>query len=94
MKITLIQSGGFTGKAKIAEEELSNYPEALQQLIKQAFLKKPLSKEPVSRDMSRDKESYSLELNGANLPLDALPRNDDLDELIRKMKSNLKYKKN
>src|SRR5258706_13948404 len=93
MKLTLIQSGGFTGKTKIAEEDLSDHPEALQQFVKQAFLQKPAKKDQTNPDMSRDKESYSLEYNGTNRPLDALTKNDDLDRLIKKMKGNLKYKK-
>jgi len=49
MKLTLIQSGGFTGKTKIAEEDLSNHPEELQQFIKQAFLQKPARKIRLTR---------------------------------------------
>jgi len=94
MKLTLIQSGGFTGKTKIAEEDLSNHPEELQQFIKQAFLQKPAKKDQTTPDKSRDKESYSLEYDGTNLPLNALAKNDDLDKLIKKMKANLKFKKN
>jgi len=94
MKLTLIQSGGFAGKTKIAEEDLSNYPETLQQFVKHAFLQQPVKKEQAPPGMSRDKESYSLEYNGTSLPLNALVKNDDLDKLIKKMKANLKYKKN
>lgn len=93
MKLTLIQSGGFVGKPKIAEEDLSDHPEALQQHVKSIFSKKAIKTEQPTKDMSRDKETYSLEFNGTNLPLNAVKMNDDLQKLITKMKGNLKYKK-
>lgn len=94
MKLTLIQTGGFTGKTKTAEEDLSNHPQELQQFIKQVFLQKTVKKDPVKEDLSRDKENYSLEYNDISLPLNTLAKNENLDKLIKKMKSNLKFKKN
>lgn len=81
------------GKTKIAEEDLSKQPQALQQHVQTIFSKGPAKAEPSAGDLNRDKETYSLEFNGTNLPLNTIRMNDDLQKLIAKMKGNLKYKK-
>lgn len=93
MKLTLIQSGGFAGITKIAEEDLSKKPPALQRYVKNIFSKKPVKTEPSTVDMGRDKENYFLEYNDTRVSLNTIKMNDDLQKLVLKMKNNLKYKK-
>lgn len=93
MKIRLFQSGGFVGKPKIAEEELASYPASLQQFVQQVFSQPPAAENVTQADKSRDKESYTLEFNGMRIPLQIIPANEELDKLVKKLKENLKYKK-
>jgi hypothetical protein len=91
MKIKLIESGGFAGLRKVAEEDLSDHPEALKEHIENAFAQpKPAVN---ANSAARDKEQLHLELDGKVLPLNAIEESGELKELIQKLKSNLQYGK-
>jgi len=70
MKIRLIQSGGFIGKSKFAEEDLSGYPKQLHTDLDEhiaAFHDRAI---PAKKQPGRDTYNYFLEYNGTRMPVD------------------------
>jgi hypothetical protein len=93
MQLKLIQSGGFTGRRKVAEEELSDHPEALKAQVEDIFSQPtpPEGEGNEPGDLNRDKPVYYVEYNGKSLPLDNIPANQHLEKLIESMKEKLHY---
>lgn len=91
MKIKLIQSGGFMGRTKVAEEEAASYPPVLQQHLENIFAHAQESTEAASSDTSRDAFSYFVEYNGKLLPLQAIKPTPEFDKLLDTLKGKLHY---
>lgn len=92
MKVKLIQGGGFMGRSKSAEEELSGYSDDLKQHLENTLAK--LRGTPAARaaSLKRDDFDYFIEYNGnrARLSEDTeLPT--ELHSLVDKLKNDLKY---
>ena len=89
MKIKLIESGGFAGLTKVAEEDLSGQPQKIKEHLENAFAQPTPAAD--TNSLARDKEQLHVEYNGKVLPVAALPQDGELGALIEKMKSNLQY---
>ena len=88
MKLKLVQTAGFVGRKKIAEEDLSQYPSALQKHVTDLF------SNTIAADnlpATPDKEKLFLEMDGKRLPVQSLAANDEFKKLIETMKENLKF---
>ncbi len=91
MKVKLIRSGGFAGIKQSVEEDLSAYPKALQQHVKQLFTKDPEHKETANRpaSASRDDFQYHIEYNGKLLSLHDVESDPELKKLLATLKKKL-----
>lgn len=69
MILKLIQSGGFAGKTKFAEEELSSASTGLQEYLHKRFSEFPEEPAAGGPSAQRDAFQYFLEYNGTRLPL-------------------------
>ena len=85
MKLKLIQAGGFAGLKKTAEEDLSDYPDRVKDAVKKVF--DETSK--ASSSPARDKEQHFLELDGKVVPVDVDQQPKALQDLLKKMQTNL-----
>lgn len=90
MKLKLIEAAGFIGRKKTAEEDLSNYPEQVQQQV-QNFFNAPAEFSAVPPSFARDKEQRFLELEGKTIPLQDVQLNDALTQLVNKLKEGLHF---
>jgi hypothetical protein len=91
MELKLIQAGGFTGKHKVATEDLATYPEAIKQHVHQAFYEAKEKQHNASH--VRDKEHFFLEYDGIKVPIATFKADVKLDQIIKKLKANLQYQK-
>ncbi len=89
MKLKLIESGGFAGLRKVAEEDLSEQPQELKAHIENTFAQPAPSVN--ANPLARDKEQLHIEYEGKVLPVSAIQSDSELAALIEKMKPNLKY---
>lgn len=90
MKVKLIQGGGFMGRTKSAEEDLSGYPLDVKQHLENAFAK--LQKSAANDSLKRDDLNYFIEYDGNRVQLSEgaeLPK--ELHGLVDKLKNDLKY---
>jgi hypothetical protein len=92
MKVRLIQSGGFIGRTKTAELELSDF----KAIDKDRFEKTLTNLDAVSLGETdskvRDRFVYALEYNGTKVHLnEGINLPTDLIELINHLKESLKY---
>lgn len=90
MKLKLIQTAGFAGKKKMAEEELDDYENVLQQHVTDLFQQEL---PPAPENSFRDKEQMFLEFDGKVLPLQQLSLNPQLEQLIEQMNGQLRFEK-
>ncbi|RYY30222.1 MAG: hypothetical protein EOP41_01110 [Sphingobacteriaceae bacterium] len=90
MKLKLIQTGGFIGKTKVAEADLTKHEGILQDHVAELFNQDP---QPVPQNKIRDKEQLFLEFNGKVLPLYQLELNPQLAKLIADLNGQLCFKK-
>lgn len=90
MKLKLIQTGGFVGKTKTAEEDLDNHNSVLQDHVAELFNQVPVE---IPKNQVRDKEQLFLEFNGKILPLYQLSLNPQLEKLIADLNGKLCFKK-
>ena len=89
MKLKLVQTPGFVGRKKVAEEDLSQYSPSLQKHVADLFTNSAAGAgdlPPVP-----DKEKLFLELDGKRLPVDAAVANEELKNLVERMRENLKF---
>ncbi|MET1055533.1 MAG: hypothetical protein ABWY16_09510 [Pedobacter sp.] len=92
MKIKLIQSGGFAGKSKFAEEDLSGHPEQLQAYLDEQLSEFQNRDSATQMSSSRDTFSYSIEYKGIRMPVsDEAVLAPELTRILTKLKSNLHY---
>ncbi len=89
MKIKLIESGGFTGRTRFAEEDISHHSKQLIGSIENAFYSEDIA--AVDIDPSRDKKKYFIEYNDRSLPVESIVASPELKALIEKLKKNLHY---
>jgi hypothetical protein len=92
MKVKLIQGGGFMGRTKTAEEDLSEYSLDVKQHLENTVAKLQQSATANTDSEKRDDFDYFIEFNGnrAKLTEDAeLPQ--ELRSLVDKLKNDLKY---
>jgi hypothetical protein len=92
MKVKLIQGGGFMGRTKSAEEDLSGYSPDLKQHLVNTLAKLQESATANTDSLKRDDFDYFIEYNGnrAKLSEDTeLPK--ELHGLVDKLKNDLKY---
>jgi hypothetical protein len=92
MKLKLIQSGGFMGRSKFAEEDLSCHSGELQESLDKHFSEfkmRPITNDP---PVQRDSTQYFVEYNGTRLPIDEeIKLKPELAEVLEKLKANLHY---
>ncbi len=91
MKIKLIQSGGFMGRTKTAEEEVSFFSPEFQKFLENTFVHTPTDTSDTSPGASRDTFDYFLEYNGKALPLHVIPPSPAFDQLLKSLKAKLHY---
>jgi hypothetical protein len=89
MKLKLVQTPGFVGRKKVAEEDLSQYSPSLQKHVADLFSNSAAGIDNTSP--VPDKEKLFLELDGKRLPVDTAASNKELKNLIERMKDNLKF---
>jgi hypothetical protein len=91
MKLKLVESGSFTGKKRVAELDLSGYPQKLVTQLKNAFNEKVSGKQVDS--LSRDKEQLFLEFENQVRPLNEIPLSEEMKSLVEDLKSKLNWEK-
>ena len=91
MKIKLIQAGGFMGRSKVAEEELTAYPTEVQQQLEETFSKAQQTPAAVPPSASRDAFHYLIVYKGKTIPLEAIKMTPELSGIIGQLKAKLKY---
>jgi hypothetical protein len=92
MKVKLIQGGGFIGRTKSAEEDLSGYSLDVKQQLENALAKLQKSAAINIDSLKRDDFNYFIEYNGNRVQLSEdteLPK--ELHGLVDKLKNDLKY---
>ncbi|CAM3949940.1 hypothetical protein SAMN06265348_104104 [Pedobacter westerhofensis] len=92
MKLKLIQSGGFAGRSKSAEEELSSYPKQVQEYLdgQIAAFQSKAALAPQSADP--DSFRYFIEYKGSRIPCDdQIGQLPELAEIIIQLKAKLHY---
>lgn len=92
MKLKLIEAGKFSGLKKTAEEDLDHLPQELQAHVANIF--STTGDQPMrvhAQTAHRDKEKLFIEYNGKALPINALQPSKQLEALIEKLKSKLRY---
>ena len=88
----MIEAGKFSGLKKTAEEDLDHLPQELQQHVESIF--SSTDDQPVkvhAQTAHRDKEKLYIEYNGKALPINAVQPSKQLEALIEKLKSKLRY---
>jgi len=92
MKLKLIQTGGFAGKSKYAEEDLSLHPAQLQQELEQHFPMSIVQPTANKASQSRDAFEYFLEYKGIRVALtDDMKANPFIEDLLERLKDQLHY---
>jgi hypothetical protein len=92
MKVKLIQGGGFMGRSKSAEEDLTEYSPDVKQHLEDTLEELQKSATANTDSAKRDDFNYFIEYNGnrAQLSEDTeLPK--ELHGLVDKLKNDLKY---
>ena len=92
MKVKLIQGGGFMGRIKTAEEDISGYPSDVKQHLENVLAQLHELATANTDSLKRDDFNYFIEYNGnrAQLSEDTqLPK--ELHGLVDKLKNDLKY---
>ena len=88
----MIEAGKFSGLKKTAEEDLDHLPHELQQHVESIF--SSADDQPVrvhAQTAHRDKEKLYIEYNGKALPINSVQPSKQLEALIEKLKSKLRY---
>ena len=88
MKLKLVQTPGFVGRKKVAEEDLSQYSPSFQKHVADLFTSAAGTDNSPS---APDKEKLFLELDGKRLAVPSSAANEELKNLIERMKENLKF---
>jgi hypothetical protein len=92
MKLKLIQGGGFLGKAKYAEEELSSHPEIVQEHLNELFSKSQNQPPSEQAAGSRDAFQYFVEYQGNRIPIgDKVTLTPEINDIVNKLKGELHY---
>lgn len=92
MKLKLIQSGGFTGKTRYAEEDLSGQPKQLQEYLDKHIAAFQKDGNPAKKTVSRDTYNYFIEYKGIIMPLDdELFSTAEMSTILTQLKANLHY---
>ena len=92
MKLKLIQTGGFAGKSKYAEEDLSLHPAQLQQELEQHFPTAVVQTTASKASPSRDEFEYFLEYKGVRIALtDDMKATPVIEDLLKRLKEQLHY---
>lgn len=92
MKIKLIQSGGFIGKSKFAEEDLSGYPEQLHKDLDEHISVFQNRAIPAKKTPGRDTFQYFLEYNGTRVPVNEnMFSAPQFSEMLARLKTKLHY---
>lgn len=90
MILKLIQSGGFLGRSKFAEKELSSFPKEIQDKISQLFSAE--NKYDTSSSVKGpDQLQYFLEYNNCRLPIISTAVNPELETVINMLMQQLHY---
>jgi len=92
MKLKLIQTGGFAGRSKYAEEDLSSHPAALQQELDQHFPGGNVQAKSNMTSQSRDAFQYFLEYKGIRIALnEEIKASPYIEDLLQRLKEQLHY---
>lgn len=91
MILKLIQSGGFLGRTKFAEEELSTFPKGIQDQINQLFSAVENKYDISSSVREPDQLQYFLEYNNCRLPISSTTISPELDALVHMLMQQLHY---
>lgn len=92
MKLKLIQSGGFVGREKTAEEDISSHPPLVMQALKDFFDAKDATGIDNNVTSSRDAFAYSVEYDNKIVPAKELTaQKPELKGIIDKLMGELKY---
>jgi hypothetical protein len=100
MKVKLIQAGGFMGRSKFAEEDLSDYDAEVKDHLDKVFLKTegapidhlPSGSNNRTSSLVRDNLYYFIEYNGHRARIEdnaSLP--NELQRLFETLKERLEY---
>jgi hypothetical protein len=92
MIVKLIQGGGFMGRTKSAEEDLSGYPSDVKEHLENTLAQLQKSTTDNTDSAKRDDFNYFIEFNGNRVELSEnseLPK--ELHGLVDKLKNDLKY---
>jgi hypothetical protein len=92
MKLKLIQSGGFTGRSKFAEEDLSLYPGQLQSELDEHLASFQKNNGRSEKSSGRDVYKYYVEYKGVRFPVEeALFKSLQFSTLLNKLITQLHY---
>lgn len=91
MMLKLIQSGGFIGRAKFAQEELSVYPKVLEDTVTALFdaFRNPEASEQETGQP--DQLLYFLEYDNNRIPINRVTLSPELQLIIDRLKKQLHY---
>lgn len=91
MKFKLIQTGGLTGKSKVAQIPVDELPKTTFNKLMEYFEDKRASRNFQSKKRDAYKYFWEINDNVKEIDVDTLP--DELKHLFNKMKANLSYEK-
>jgi len=92
MIVKLIQSGGFAGRSRFAEEDLSCHSPRLQEYLDNHFSSFQNSRMAHSPPLQRDTFQYFVEYKGTRLPVDEeIKLEPEFAEILEMLKSKLHY---
>jgi hypothetical protein len=91
MVLKLIQSGGFTGRTKLAEEDLSAYPPSLEKEVELLFAAVQAEGDVLQANATRDQLHYFVEYNNRRLPVSLINPSSVLSNIIERLKKQLHY---
>jgi len=92
MKLKLIQSGGFVGREKTAEEDISSHPPTVQQALTDFFDANATTETGNNAANSRDAFEYTVEYDNKIVPaLQLTTQKPELKAIVDKLMGQLKY---
>ena len=92
MLLRLIQAGGFAGKPKYAEIDISEYPADLQNELIEYLCNKPAEGSSTTQSVSRDAFKYIFQYENKQKEIgETLELSPALEQLFEQLKEDLHY---